>query len=180
MASPNGLGPQPDPNLLVQHLHSATEELAKLGNITALAEGNAILHSLTQLTTQVAQLTAHMQRLTTQVEQLATQMNQGFTRLDNKIDALTTRVIVNEHNSIARVQNSYATRASDRLVPLLNPSTNTPIEDFPGKPKDISDMDDEGFVSVLRQLGLSTNGRRETKEKRLRQYIGLRSVSNAA
>lgn len=74
---------------------------------------------------------------------------------------------------MARVQNSHLSMPSQRLAPLVNPATNTPIEDFPARPRDILTMEDHTLVSTLQELGLSTNGGKEAKEKQFRQYIGL-------
>merc|ERR1711939_1151291 len=166
MADPIIIGPQPDTDLMVQYLHGFTEEFTKLPNVPALAEGNAIQQLTTQMNAQFAQVNA--------------QFAQRFDQLDNKIDTLATRVAANDHNASARVQNSYLTRSSDRLTPLISPLTNTLIEWFPTKSGDIPNMEDQRLDTVLQELGLPTNGGREAKEKRLRQSIGLRPRPTAA
>merc|ERR1712230_241177 len=159
IADPIIIDPQPDTDLMIQHLHGFTEEFTKLPNVPALAEGNAIQQLTTQMNAQFAQ---------------------RFDQLDNKIDTLATRVAANDHNASARVQNSYLTRSSDRLTPLISPLTNTLIEWFPTKSGDIPNMEDQRLDTVLQELGLPTNGGREAKEKRLRQSIGLRPRPTAA
>merc|ERR1712000_677707 len=123
MADPNIIGPQPDAGRIVQHFHGLAEELSKLSNVPALTEGNLIQHAVAQLTDQIQQSNA--------------QFAQRFDQLDNKIDTLTTRVIANDHNASARVQNSYLTKSSDRLTPLISPLTNIFIEWFPVRSGDI-------------------------------------------
>ena len=74
---------------------------------------------------------------------------------------------------MARVQNSHLSKHFEPLAQLVNPMTNTPIEGFPARPRDISTMQNQTLVSVLQELGLSTAGGKEAREKRLREYIGL-------
>ncbi|KIW64903.1 hypothetical protein PV04_07207 [Phialophora macrospora] len=181
MADPNHLGPQPDTDRMIQSGYAFFEELVKFPNIPALAEGNIIQNSLAHIITQIQHLTTQTQQLTTQTQQFITQTNERFERvdqrfdqLDNKIDTLASRVIANDKNSVARVQNSHLSTPTQRLAPLVNPSTDTPIEEFPARPQDISTMQIQTLVSVLQELGLSTSGGREAKEKRFRQHIGLR------
>merc|ERR1712169_57821 len=167
MADPNIIGPQPDAGRIVQHFHGLAEELSKLSNVPALTEGNLIQHAVAQLTDQIQQSNVQINA------QFNAQFAQRFDQLDNKIDTLTTRVIANDHNASARVQNSYLTKSSDRLTPLISPLTNIFIEWFPVRSGDIPNMENERLDFVLQELGCSTNGGREAKEKRLRLYIGL-------
>ena len=74
---------------------------------------------------------------------------------------------------MARVQNSHLLVQNQRLVPLVNPMTNALIEGFPARSRDIPTMEDQTLDSVLDELELCTNGGREVKENRFRQYIGL-------
>merc|ERR1711939_1064025 len=184
IADPIIIGPQPDTDLMVQYLHGFTEEFTKLPNVPALAEGNAIQQLTTQMNAQFAQVNAQMNaqfaQINAQFAQVNAQFAQRFDQLDNKIDTLATRVAANDHNASARVQNSYLTRSSDRLTPLISPLTNTLIEWFPTKSGDIPNMEDQRLDTVLQELGLPTNGGREAKEKRLRQSIGLRPRPTAA
>merc|ERR1712000_110713 len=173
MADPIIIDPQPDTDLMVQHLHGFTEEFTKLPNVPALAEGNAIQQLTAQVNAQFAQVNA-------QFAQVNAQFAQRFDQLDNKIDTLAIRVAANDHNASARVQNSYLTRSSDRLTPLMSSLTNTLIEWFPMKSSDIPNIEDQGLDTILQELGLPTNGEREAKEKRLRQSIGLRPRPTAA
>merc|ERR1712000_501511 len=123
MADPNIIGPQPDAGRIVQHFHGLAEELSKLSNVPALTEGNLIQHAVAQLTDQIqqsnvqinAQFTQFNAQFNAQIAQINAQFAQRFDQLDNKIDTLTTRVIANDHNASARVQNSYLTKSSDRL-----------------------------------------------------------------
>jgi len=78
---------------------------------------------------------------------------------------------------MARVQNSLLTKATDRLEPLVNPSTNTAVEGHPTTPREITTMEEARLTSVLQQFGISRPGARSGKEKRLRQYIGLLPVA---
>ncbi|KAL2402922.1 hypothetical protein ABEF93_006038 [Exophiala dermatitidis] len=191
MADPNVIGPQPDAGRIVHHIHGIAEEFTKLSNVPALAEGNAVAQLAAQMNAQFAQMNAQMNaqfarindrfaQIDDRFAQMNTHFSQRFDQLDNKIDTLTTRVIANDHNASARVQNSFLTRSSDRLTPLMNPSTNNFIEWFPAKSGDIPNMEDQRIDSVLHALGLPTNGRIEAKEQRLRQYIGLRPRPTAA
>merc|ERR1712000_714824 len=109
MADPNIIGPQPDAGRIVQHFHGLAEELSKLSNVPALTEGNLIQHAVAQLTDQITQFNA---QFNAQIAQINAQLAQRFDQLDNKIDTLTTRVIANDHNASARVQNSYLTKSS--------------------------------------------------------------------
>merc|ERR1712230_135047 len=174
MADPNIIGPQPDAGRIVQHFHGLAEELSKLSNVPALTEGNLIQHAVAQLTDQIQQSNVQINA------QFNAQFAQRFDQLDNKIDTLTTRVIANDHNASARVQNSYLTKSSDRLTPLISPLTNIFIEWFPVRSGDIPNMENERLDFVLQELGCSTNGGREAKEKRLRLYIGLQPKPTGA
>ena len=78
---------------------------------------------------------------------------------------------------MARVQNSVLTRLTDRLEQLRNPSNNTAIEGYPTTPAEIATMEEARLNLVLQQLGLPTSGVRSTKEKRLRQNIGLTPIA---
>merc|ERR1712000_68842 len=191
IADPIIIDPQPDTDLMIQHLHGFTEEFTKLPNVPALAEGNAIQQLTAQVNAQFAQVNAQMNAQFTQVNAQFAQVNaqfaqvnaqfaQRFDQLDNKIDTLAIRVAANDHNASARVQNSYLTRSSDRLTPLMSSLTNTLIEWFPMKSSDIPNIEDQGLDTILQELGLPTNGEREAKEKRLRQSIGLRPRSTGA
>merc|ERR1711939_958269 len=191
IADPIIIDPQPDTDLMIQHLHGFTEEFTKLPNVPALAEGNAIQQLTAQVNAQFAQVNAQMNAQFAQVNAQFTQVNaqfaqvnaqfaQRFDQLDNKIDTLAIRVAANDHNASARVQNSYLTRSSDRLTPLMSSLTNTLIEWFPMKSSDIPNIEDRGLDTILQELGLPTNGEREAKEKRLRQSIGLRPRSTGA
>merc|ERR1711939_1041136 len=191
MADPIIIGPQPDTDLMVQYLHGFTEEFTKLPNVPALAEGNAIQQLTTQMNAQFAQVNAQFAQVNAQMNAQFAQINaqfaqvnaqfaQRFDQLDNKIDTLAIRVAANDHNASARVQNSYLTRSSDRLTPLMSSLTNTLIEWFPMKSSDIPNIEDQGLDTILQELGLPTNGEREAKEKRLRQSIGLRPRSTGA
>merc|ERR1712000_213493 len=195
IADPIIIDPQPDTDLMIQHLHGFTEEFTKLPNVPALAEGNAIQQLTAQVNAQInaqfAQVNAQMNAQFTQVNAQFAQVNaqfaqvnaqfaQRFDQLDNKIDTLAIRVAANDHNASARVQNSYLTRSSDRLTPLMSSLTNTLIEWFPMKSSDIPNIEDQGLDTILQELGLPTNGEREAKEKRLRQSIGLRPRSTGA
>ncbi|EXJ72143.1 uncharacterized protein A1O5_04647 [Cladophialophora psammophila CBS 110553] len=172
MVAADLLEPQPDTARMVQCFHGVAEELSKLPNASALAQGNAIQHALAQLTVQITRLDQKMVR-----------MDQRFDQLDNKIDTLTTRVIakdVFEYNSSARVQNSYLTRPTDRLTPRMSPLTNALIEDFPARSRDIPNIEGQRLVSILQELGLPTNGGREAREKRLGQHIALQPTPTTA
>lgn len=59
---------------------------------------------------------------------------------------------------------------------LVHPTANTTIPDFPTKPGDIQNMTDEKLNTVLEQLGLSTEGPKAAKQRRLRFNIGLRAA----
>ncbi|KAK5202760.1 hypothetical protein LTR41_011504 [Exophiala xenobiotica] len=160
------LGQQPNPDRIHQSFRTLTEEFEKLPNLPAFDTGNAILHALEQLTIKLDTFVQHT--------------NQRFDRIENKIDDVQYRLAANDHNSAARVQNAHLTRASDSLYPLVKPSTNTVIEGFPIVPRDISTMQPATLHSVLRDLGLTTDGRRADKEKRLRQHIGLQPSPDVA
>merc|ERR1712169_172083 len=188
IADPIIIDPQPDTDLMIQHLHGFTEEFTKLPNVPALAEGNAIQQLTAQVNAQFAQVNAQINaqfaqvnaQMNAQFAQVNAQFTQRFDQLDNKIDTLAIRVAANDHNASARVQNSYLTRSSDRLTPLMSSLTNTLIEWFPMKSSDIPNIEDQGLDTILQELGLPTNGEREAKEKRLRQSIGLRPRSTGA
>merc|ERR1712230_321447 len=195
IADPIIIDPQPDTDLMIQHLHGFTEEFTKLPNVPALAEGNAIQQLTAQVNAQFAQVNAQVNaqmnaqfaqvnaqftQVNAQFAQVNAQFAQRFDQLDNKIDTLAIRVAANDHNASARVQNSYLTRSSDRLTPLMSSLTNTLIEWFPMKSSDIPNIEDQGLDTILQELGLPTNGEREAKEKRLRQSIGLRPRSTGA
>merc|ERR1712169_90608 len=195
IADPIIIDPQPDTDLMIQHLHGFTEEFTKLPNVPALAEGNAIQQLTAQVNAQFAQVNAQINaqfaqvnaqmnaqfaQVNAQFAQVNAQFAQRFDQLDNKIDTLAIRVAANDHNASARVQNSYLTRSSDRLTPLMSSLTNTLIEWFPMKSSDIPNIEDQGLDTILQELGLPTNGEREAKEKRLRQSIGLRPRSTGA
>merc|ERR1712072_33045 len=188
IADPIIIDPQPDTDLMIQHLHGFTEEFTKLPNVPALAEGNAIQQLTAQVNAQFAQVNAQINaqfaqviaQMNAQFAQVNAQFAQRFDQLDNKIDTLAIRVAANDHNASARVQNSYLTRSSDRLTPLMSSLTNTLIEWFPMKSSDIPNIEDQGLDTILQELGLPTNGEREAKEKRLRQSIGLRPRSTGA
>merc|ERR1711939_200269 len=104
IADPIIIDPQPDTDLMIQHLHGFTEEFTKLPNVPALAEGNAIQQLTAQINAQFAQVNAQMNAQFAQVNAQFTQVNaqfaqvnaqfaqvnaqfaQRFDQLDNKID----------------------------------------------------------------------------------------------
>merc|ERR1712230_239931 len=120
IADPIIIDPQPDTDLMIQHLHGFTEEFTKLPNVPALAEGNAIQQLTAQVNAQInaqfaqvnAQMNAQFAQVNAQFTQVNAQFAQRFDQLDNKIDTLAIRVAANDHNASARVQNSYLTRSS--------------------------------------------------------------------
>ena len=85
MAFQNPVGPQPDTQRIVQSgrifADSFAEELAKLPNVPAFAQGNAIQQTLDQILTQLTQLTQSQQAQQTQL-----------TQINEKLDALTLRI----------------------------------------------------------------------------------------
>ncbi|KEF57547.1 uncharacterized protein A1O9_05464, partial [Exophiala aquamarina CBS 119918] len=149
------------------------EELEKLPNIPAIAQANALQHTLTQILAQITQINTRMDQMETRMDRMETRMD----RMEAKLNALSTQISTSEHNHMARVQNSLLARTTDRLEPLLNPSTKTAIEGYPTNPREITTMEDARLISVLEQLGLPTNGGRLAREKRLRQSIGLPPIA---
>merc|ERR1711939_1162199 len=170
MADPNIIGPQRDAGRIVQHFHGLAEELSKLSNVPALTEGNLIQHAVAQLIDQIQQSNV----------QINAQFNAQFTQFNAQFNAQIAQINANDHNASARVQNSYLTKSSDRLTPLISPLTNIFIEWFPVRSGDIPNMENERLDFVLQELGCSTNGGREAKEKRLRLYIGLQPKPTGA
>merc|ERR1712000_180035 len=172
MADHTPLGPQPSPERIQEHFQGLTTEFARLPNIPALASGDAILRALAELTEKV-------DRSFAQINQRFNQVDRRFDQTDRKIDSLADRIVASDYNSTARVQNSLLVTPSSPLSPLVNPANNAPVEGFPARPQDILAMGAGQLDSVMLDLGLRTNGTRSAKEKRLRQYIGLRPVSGA-
>jgi hypothetical protein len=81
-----------------------------------------------------------------------------------------------EHNSIARLQNSGAARNDHRLTVLHDYATNTNIQGFPTTPAQIDHMTSAQLNPILTALDLPTNGTVQAKRRRLKFYIGLKSV----
>merc|ERR1712230_138912 len=107
IADPIIIDPQPDTDLMIQHLHGFTEEFTKLPNVPALAEGNAIQQLTAQVNAQFAQVNAQINaqfaqvnaQMNAQFAQVNAQFAQRFDQLDNKIDTLAIRVAANDHNA---------------------------------------------------------------------------------
>jgi len=149
------LGPQPNPQRIQQSLQALIEESDKISNVPAFTTGTAILQAL---------------------ERIEKKIDAVERRLNGKIDRLDSRLTANDYNGAARVQNAFLGANTQELSPLVNPSTNTAIEGFPATSGHIPSMTPAALNSLLRELGLSTDGRRPDKEKRLRHYIGLRGA----
>merc|ERR1712000_456410 len=96
IADPIIIDPQPDTDLMIQHLRGFTEEFTKLPNVPALAEGNAIQQLTAQVNAQFAQVNAQINaqfaQVNAQFAQVNAQFAQRFDQLDNKIDTLAIRV----------------------------------------------------------------------------------------
>ncbi|KEF50868.1 uncharacterized protein A1O9_13080 [Exophiala aquamarina CBS 119918] len=163
------LGPQPDPGRIRQSFSQLAEEVGKLPNLPAFSNGNAILRSLHQINQS---LDGFKRRFD--------QLDQRLDQIDTKTNHIQAQLTVLDQNNAARVQNAYLTRPSDRLAPLANPRTGAPIEEFPQTSQDLTSLQPNALQSLLRDLNLSTTGRREEKIARLRQYVGLRKVAEVA
>ncbi|OAP55637.1 hypothetical protein AYL99_09789 [Fonsecaea erecta] len=172
------LGPQPNIDRMEQCFHDGLQELVKFRNVPPLAEGSLLLNAIrelgTQLNARITDLTTQFNTRFDQMDRRFEEMDRKFEEMDRKFDHLSERILANDFNNVARVQNSFLSRPTDRLSPLVNPKTNEPIDDFPAKGQDITSLSDEHLHSVLAALGLPSNGQRTAKERRLRQYIGLR------
>ncbi|KIV90962.1 hypothetical protein PV10_05560 [Exophiala mesophila] len=83
MASQNAVGPQPNVQRMVQSVHTFadnfTEELARLQNVPAMAEGNAIQDDITRTLTSLDQIRA----------QIRTGLNQMGNRMDTSVAQMT-------------------------------------------------------------------------------------------
>ncbi len=79
-------------------------------------------------------------------------------------------------NNVARLINSSLVDSDGQLSPLHNVATNEPIDRFPATPGAIKDMPAAALNTVLRALGMETNGGLEQKRQRLRVQIGLNAV----
>jgi hypothetical protein len=79
MAFQNPVGQQPDIQRVVQSArtfaNSFTEELAKLPNVPAIAQGNAIQDTLTQILAQMNRTEAQMNRIETKLDALTTRIS---------------------------------------------------------------------------------------------------------
>ena len=85
MADDN-IGAQPNVDIMVQNMQSFTEEISKLPNVPALAEGAAIRNALLELTTQV-------RLLDNRVRQGFEETNRRFEETNRRLDGLNTRII---------------------------------------------------------------------------------------
>ncbi|KEF58016.1 uncharacterized protein A1O9_05939 [Exophiala aquamarina CBS 119918] len=163
MDHPIPLGPQPDFNLLGQHLISAGDEIKKAQNLPTITIGERILAELQQL------------------RQDGQQMRQEFKEATQAIrQDLATMMTASNHNNAARVQNSYLTDRSNSLLPFLNPLTGAIIAGFPTTPAEIERMDEQEVDRVSQQLGVQALGLTMTlaaKRRQLRAHIGLKAQS---
>jgi hypothetical protein len=77
---------------------------------------------------------------------------------------------------VAHIHNSLLQTASEDLSAFVHPITNTPIQGFLVKPRDIGIMSKETLNSLLNNLGLVTvDESKPLKQQRLRSHIGLRA-----
>ncbi|KAL2046524.1 hypothetical protein ABVK25_011805 [Lepraria finkii] len=95
--------------------------------------------------------------------------------LIRKNAALETRMMANEHNNTARLQNSHLPPLSyTPLVPLHDLGTNRPIRHFPKHEKDIKIMSPAEVIQVLQALKIKTVGMSQAEKKQeLRAQTGL-------
>ncbi|KAK3176632.1 hypothetical protein OEA41_007955 [Lepraria neglecta] len=95
--------------------------------------------------------------------------------LVKKNATLETRMMANEHNNTARLQNSHLPPLSHTpLVPLHDLGTNRPIRHFPKHEKDIKIMSTAEVIQVLQALDIKTMGMSQVEKKQqLRAQTGL-------
>ncbi|RMZ89926.1 hypothetical protein DV736_g2856, partial [Chaetothyriales sp. CBS 134916] len=97
------------------------------------------------------------------IQDLTREVRQGFAKMSNL-----------DRNNAARVQNTYVVSSAETLSPFINPETGDEIDGFPATSAEIRQMSPQQLGALLRALGLDAAGARPAKERRLREYIGLR------
>ncbi|KAI7315210.1 hypothetical protein KC326_g4764 [Hortaea werneckii] len=123
------------------------------------------------------------------IEQKVDRIEQKLDRIEQKLDRIeqngtdiTTRMSADDHNSIARTQNSLLRGPNDAIMPLRSPSTNLAIPGFPTTPNAINQLQAAAADTLLTTLEVSTDGSIAAKRERIGIAIGLvvkRNVSEA-
>ncbi|RMY96266.1 hypothetical protein D0861_00185 [Hortaea werneckii] len=149
IAQPNG--PQPDFVRVAQHFQDLSTELQHCQNLPAIAGSQRILDALDRL-------------------------NERLDRIEQNVENITARMSASNHNSVARTQNSLLSGPDDDVTPLLNPSTNTAIPNFPATPRAIDQLQTQTANALLDALDQATNGSLAAKKVRIRIAIGLAGV----
>ena len=92
MAFQNPVGPQPDTQRMVQSVRifadSFAEELAKLPNVPAIAQGNALQHTLDLILAQMTQINVRLDQVNVRLDQVNVRLDQ----VDVRLNALTLRI----------------------------------------------------------------------------------------
>ncbi|KAL9124054.1 MAG: hypothetical protein Q9217_006580 [Psora testacea] len=130
--------------------------------------------SVKTLRTQVNELTKAEGLHEEKIKNL-TQANEALT---NKNADLETRVKANEHNAVARTNNSHLAKSANpnhaALTPLHDVGTNRPIRQFPKHEKDIKTMAQSQVIQILQALDVKSLGMGAADKKaEVRAQIGL-------
>ncbi|KAF2478448.1 hypothetical protein BDY17DRAFT_328513 [Neohortaea acidophila] len=141
-------GLQPDFNRMAECHQILSTELQHCQNLPAIAGAQEILAAIAQLREQMNRMERN----------------------------LTSRMSANDHNSIARTQNSLLTSRDENLSPLHNPTTNAAIPDFPSTPREIDQLPAQAANATLGALGQGTDGSLPVKRQRIRITVGLPAV----
>jgi len=143
---------QPNFDCVAECHHVLSTELQRCQNLPAIAGAQKMLVALAQIRTQVNRLEQNMNRME-----------------HNLVAAMSA----NNHNSVARTQNSLLLCRDDALSPLHNPATNAAIPNFPATPRDIDQLNTQGANAVLESLGQGSDGTLPAKKQRIRITVGL-------
>ncbi|OAG36202.1 hypothetical protein AYO21_09596 [Fonsecaea monophora] len=189
--APNPLGPQPDFNVLSQHLIAAANEINKAQNLPAITGGERILVELQQMRQEFR---LELQQMRQEFRQENRQMRQelrqelrqeiGQVRQEMRESTIAIRqdfatiMTASNHNNAARVQNAYLTDPANPLLPFVNPLTGAIIDGFPTVPKDIVRMNEQELDRVSQQLGIQApvvTMSQAAKRRQLRVHIGLKA-----
>jgi hypothetical protein len=148
-------------------MFAAANEFEKFGNLPAISQGATILKAIETLTTKIeaieTRLSTKIEAVETKIEavetRLSTKIETVEARLSVQVQTMSARAqamyaidllhlfntkmstynIYSEHNTTARLQNSFL-RLSTAPLMVLHDNGNIPIERFPRTPAEIQQL----------------------------------------
>ncbi|OAQ57386.1 hypothetical protein VFPBJ_11754 [Purpureocillium lilacinum] len=147
--------PQPSFGHISESFGALSEQFALCANLPAVDGGAGLMRSLETITNQLVQL------------------NRKVDAVDRKMEDLRTEMTAERRNAIARNENATATRASDDLVALYNPTTGALVGPFPPTLGQLERLEPRQVNELLQQLGEPVTGRIDDRRKHLMRTIGV-------